>query len=280
MLQPILNSINIYPLKSAGGISLQKTEMVQRGLAFDRRWMIVDDSGKFISQRTHPSLALLQIRLENHKMLLNAPIMPELSLPLFPQNGVEHKVEIWGDRCAAWSAGQQAAQWISEYLAENSEIVFMPDHSNRPVDPNYAPGQYQTAFSDGFPLLLISESSLADLNLRLPEAITMNRFRPNLVLKNAEPYAEDNWKMIKIGNCIFQIVKPCSRCILTTVDPTTGEFSGKEPLKTLAAYRKLNGKVLFGQNLIALKLGLLEVGMPVEITAFSQTESRKTVNNQ
>jgi len=121
------------------------------------------------------------------------------------------------------------------------------------------------AFSDGFPLLLISESSLFDLNRRVPEVITMKRFRPNLVVKNTDPYQEDNWEAIKIGDCELQIVKPCSRCVLTTVDPETGKLSGREPLKTLAKYRKFNGEVVFGQNLIPRSSGKLEVGMKVEV---------------
>jgi len=141
----------------------------------------------------------------------------------------------------------------------------MPDHSKRPVDPDFTVDEKQVAFSDGFPLLLISEASLNELNSRLPESVAMKRFRPNLVVKDTEPYAEDSWKKIIIGECEFHVVKPCSRCILTTVDPETGEFSGKEPLRTLATYRKLNGKVMFGQNLIATKIGKLEVGMSVEI---------------
>jgi uncharacterized protein YcbX len=144
-------------------------------------------------------------------------------------------------------------------------MVFMPYHSNLPVDPDFAVDENQVAFSDGFPLLLISESSLSDLNNRLPESVAMKRFRPNLVVKNTKPYEEDSWKKIKIGECEFNVAKPCSRCVLTTVDPETGEFSGKEPLRTLATYRKHNGNVLFGQNLIGTKMGKLEVGMTVEI---------------
>jgi hypothetical protein len=141
----------------------------------------------------------------------------------------------------------------------------MPDHSNRPVDPDYTVGENQVSFSDGFPFLLISEASLNDLNKRLPESVAMMRFRPNLVVKNTEPFEEDFWKFIRIGDCELQVVKPCSRCVLTTVDPETGKFSGKEPLRTLATFRKENGKVLFGQNLLATKMGEMEVGMPVEI---------------
>ena len=185
--------------------------------------------------------------------------------PCCQNKDVSEEVEIWGDRCEAWVANQQSTRWISEYLGKNCKIVFMPDNSNRLVDPDHSLGDHQIAFSDAFPLLLISEASLKDLNLRLPETFSMNRFRPNLVVNNTEPYEEDTWKLIKIGDCELQIVKPCSRCVLTTVDPETGEFSGKEPLRTMASYRKQNGKVLFGQNLIAQKLERLEVGMLVKI---------------
>ena len=265
MAQPVLSALNIYPLKSASGISLQNSGMVQRGLSHDRRWMVVDDSGQFLSQRTSPRMALVQSQLIDQTLTLNAPGMTELRLPLLPKEGVSEEVEIWGDRCEAWVTNQQSTRWISKYLRKSCKIVFMPDHSNRPADHDYTSGDHQVAFSDAFPLLLISEASLKDLNQRLPETFSMNRFRPNLVVNNTEPYEEDTWKLIKIGDCELQIVKPCSRCVLTTVDPETGEFSGKEPLRTLASYRKQNGKVMFGQNLITQKLGRLKVGMTVQI---------------
>ncbi|GIT07213.1 MAG: hypothetical protein CM1200mP30_08430 [Pseudomonadota bacterium] len=183
----------------------------------------------------------------------------------FKKKGKPQMVEIWGDRCEALTADKQAESWISDYLGKRCNFVFMPEHSNRQVDSDYAIGRNQVAFSDGFPLLLISEASLLDLNSRVPEEITMKRFRPNLVVKNTDPYQEDNWEAIRIGDCELQIVKPCSRCVLTTVDPENGEFSGREPLQTLAKYRKFNGKVVFGQNLIPLSSGKIEVGMKVQI---------------
>ena len=265
MPQPVLSQLNIYPLKSAAGITLESAMLDRRGLVYDRRWMVVDDSGKFMTQRSIPRMALINTELVGQTLTLNAPRMSELSLPLFPTKGESQEVEIWGDRCEAWTTNPQSKLWISEYLGKSCNIVFMPDHSNRPVDPDYAPVQNQVSFSDGFPLLLISESSLSDLNNRLPESVAMKRFRPNLVVKNTKPYEEDSWKKIKIGECEFNVAKPCSRCVLTTVDPETGEFSGKEPLRTLASYRKVNGNVMFGQNLIGTKMGKLEVGMTVEI---------------
>jgi len=261
----VLSQLNIYPLKSAGGLALANANLDRRGLVHDRRWMVVDDSGEFISQRTFPRMALINTELVSQMLILNAPRMPELCMPLYPTEGTSQEVEIWGDRCEAWTATPQSSSWISQYLGKSCKIVFMPDHSNRPVDPDFAVDENQVAFSDGFPLLLISESSLSDLNNRLPESVAMKRFRPNLVVKNTKPYEEDSWKKIKISECEFNVAKPCSRCVLTTVDPETGEFSGKEPLRTLASYRKVNGNVMFGQNLIGTKMGKLEVGMTVEI---------------
>ena len=265
MTHPELSDIIVYPIKSASEISLKNSILEQRGLAHDRRWMVVDDSAQFISQRTSPEMALLKTEIDEPTLRLNAPGMAELLLPLFQKEGTPQMVEIWGDRCEALTADKQAESWISDYLGKRCNFVFMPDNSNRQVDQDYAIGRNQVAFSDGFPLLLISEASLLDLNSRVPEEITMKRFRPNLVVKNTDPYQEDNWEAIRIGDCELQIVKPCSRCILTTVDPETGELSGREPLKTLANYRKFNGKIVFGQNLIPRSSGKLEVGMKVEI---------------
>ena len=265
MSQPVLSQLNIYPLKSARGISLEKTITEVRGMAHDRRWMVVDDSGQFMSQRTYPNMALINTSLSTQTLNLNAPGMSKLFLPLIPIEGKSQEVEIWNDLCEAWTANAQATTWISEYIGKSCTIVYMPDHSNRHVDADYAIGENQVSFSDAFPLLLISEASLNDLNSRLPESVTMDRFRPNLVVKNTAPYEEDSWKKIIIGECEFNVVKPCSRCILTTIDPENGKFSGKEPLRTLATYRKVNGKVMFGQNLIPTIKGKLKVGMPIEI---------------
>ena len=265
MADPELSEIIVYPIKSASEIYLKNSNLEQRGLVHDRRWMVVDDSAQFITQRTSPEMALLKTEIIDSTLRLSAPGMEILELSLLQTEGIPQIVEIWGDRCEALAADKNTERWISHYLGKKCNLVFMPDHSNRKVDQDDVIGQNQVAFSDGFPLLLISESSLYDLNSRVPEEISMKRFRPNLVVKNTAPYQEDNWNTIRIGECELQIVKPCSRCVLTTVDPETGEFSGREPLKTLAKYRKLNGEVVFGQNLISLSMGKLEVGMKVEI---------------
>ena len=265
MSDPEISGIIVYPIKSASQISLKISFLEQRGLINDRRWMVVDYSAQFITQRTSPEMALLKTEIVDRTLRLNAPGMTELKLPLILTEGKPQTVEIWGDRCEAIAANKQAEIWISDYLGKNCNFVFMPDKSNRQIDRDYAIGGNQLAFSDGFPLLLISESSLLDLNSRVPEGIAMKRFRPNLVVKNTTPYQEDTWKDIRIGDCELRIAKPCSRCVMTTVDPETGKFSGREPLKTLAKYRKFNGEIVFGQNLIPRSLGKLEVGMKVEI---------------
>ena len=265
MADPELSEIIVYPIKSASEISLKNSFLEQRGLTHDRRWMVVDKSARFITQRTSPKMALLKTKIFDSTLRLSAPGMSELKLPLFKIEGIPKMVEIWGERCEALLADKQSESWISEFLGEKCNFVFMPDHTNRQVDQKYAIGKNQVAFSDGFPLLMIPESSLKDLNSRIPEEISMKRFRPNLVVKNTLPYQEDNWRVIRIGECELQIAKPCSRCVLITVDPETGKFSGREPLKTLAKYRKFNGEVVFGQNLIPRSSGKIEVGMKIEI---------------
>ena len=182
MTHPELTEIIVYPVKSASEISFNNSILEQRGLAHDRRWMVVDDSAQFITQRTSPEMALLKTKIVDRTLLLNAPGMTELKLPLLQTEGMPQMVEIWGDKCEALAADKQAKTWISDYLRKRCNFVFMPNHSNRQIDQDYAIGKNQVAFSDGFPLLLISESSLFDLNSRVAEEISMKRFRPNLVV--------------------------------------------------------------------------------------------------
>ncbi|MBG56586.1 MAG: MOSC domain-containing protein [Deltaproteobacteria bacterium] len=265
MMPPELSKIFVYPVKSASEISLNNSILGERGLLNDRNWMVVDNYSRFISQRSCPKMALLKPEIVGGTLRLSAPGMEGLELPLFQKEGKTQMVEIWRDRCEALFANKQPEKWISDFLGKKCNFVFMPNQSDRQVEQKYAIGKNKVAFSDGFPLLLISESSLEDLNGRIDEKISMKRFRPNLVVKNTIPYQEDDWKSIRIGDCVLQLVKPCSRCVLTTVDPETGEKSGREPLKTLAKFRKLNGEIIFGQNLIPSSLGTIEVGMKVEI---------------
>jgi hypothetical protein len=173
-------------------------------------------------------------------------------------------VTVWDDKCQAFDAGEDAAAWLSRYLLTKCRLVYFPDNEFRQVDLNYANKGEKTAFSDGFPLLLISQASLDDLNSRLVLHVAMNRFRPNIVVNGCLPFAEDLWKIIRIGNVTYRLVKPCSRCVIPSINIETAERE-EEPIKTLAHYRKRDNKIFFGQNVIADVTGDIKVGMKVEV---------------
>ncbi len=262
--RPHLSEIYIYPVKSVGGISLQKAEVDSRGLRYDRRWMVVDETGTFLSQRRFPKMATITAAMDEHRLRLSAPDMPDITVPLKTPPVRQFEVRIWKDICLAYSCGTETGEWFSEILKLRCRLVYMPDESDRPADPAYSPVKTQVSFADAFPFLIISRASLDDLNSRLKEKLPMNRFRPNLVFSGTSAYAEDYWKLIRIGDVRLHVVKPCSRCVITTTDQKTGK-TGREPLKTLATYRKVGDKVYFGQNAIQDNEGTLQVGYSLEI---------------
>jgi uncharacterized protein YcbX len=257
-----LTGLSIYPIKAARGIALAESEVDDFGLRYDRRWMVVNASGEFLSQRTHPRLALVSATIEGDTLRITAPEMPPLETPLHPKETVRSRVAVWGDICSAIWLGESAAGWFSEFLDCVCSLVYMPERAVRPAAPAYAPAGTRVSFADGFPFLLISEESLSDLNRRLAEPVPMNRFRPNLVVAGGEPYGEDEWAEIEIGDLALRVVKPCGRCMVTTTDQATAE-RGKEPLRTLATYRNRDGEVMFGQNVVHHGRGRLHVGDPV-----------------
>jgi MOSC domain-containing protein len=254
-----LTALNIYPIKSTHGIALAESEVDGFGLRYDRRWMVVDGSGQFLSQRSHSRLALVIPSIQGDKLRVDAPGMPTLEVPLHPSSTVATRVVVWDDVCSASWVGERAAEWFSGFLGCGCSLVYMAEDAVRPADPVFAPAGSRVSFADGFPFLLISEESLADLNRRLAEPLPMNRFRPNLVVAGGEPYDEDRWTNFEIGGIRLRVVKPCGRCVVTTTDQTTGK-RGKEPLRTLATYRKRDGEVMFGQNVVHDGSGLLRVG--------------------
>jgi len=264
-----LSQIYIYPIKSAGGIALSKAQVSDRGLQYDRRWMLVDEQGKFLTQRQFPQMALIQVQLGEDALVVEAPNQPSLSIPLNYKSDQRLPVQVWNDICEAIPLTQEISCWFSEFLHIPCQLVYMPEDSIRPIDPNYANPSESVSFADGFPFLLISEASLQDLNQRLEQPVPMNRFRPNLVISGCEAFAEDSWRQIRIGSLPFRVVKPCSRCTITTVNQSQG-IRGKEPLATLANYRLRNGKIYFGQNVIQEQLGTLRVGDEVEIKGFGE----------
>jgi uncharacterized protein YcbX len=256
-----LTSLHVYPVKSARGLSPTEWEAGERGFEGDRRFMIVDREGHFWSQRTVPRMALIDALPEGDRLRLSAPGL-SLEVPLRPAAGEPRRVEVWGDEMDALSLGPEAARALSEFLEGACELVYMPDESRRQVNPDYAPPGLTVGFADGFPYLLTTTASLAEL-ARLGGDVPMDRFRPNLVVEGAAPFEEDGWGEITVGEVCFRVVKPCARCPIPNVDQRTGE-RGLEPTRTLAQHRKRDGQVWFGQNLIALGRGRLRVGDPVK----------------
>lgn len=243
----------IYPIKSLKGINQDKVQLEKRGFRYDRRWMLVDNNNRFISQRQFPKMALIEPELSEFGVSVRAPDMPVLIIP-YPDSQLEmyEEVEVscWKDHIKAQHINTAIDNWFSEFLDTDCQLVFMPEDCERLVDTDFAKNQEVTSFSDGFPELIISEASLEDLNVRVDIKLSMNRFRPNIVIKGCEPYGEDTLGHFKINGIDFYAVKPCSRCVVTTVNPETGVKESKEPLATLATFRKKDHKVFFGQNLL------------------------------
>lgn len=255
-----------YPIKSCRGTALQEAIVDARGIVDDRRYMIVDATGRFLTQRELPRLALVAPSIDGPRLHLSAPDMPPLTL--YPTaDGIRRDVVIWHDACAATDQGDDVSSWLSAFLAVPCRLVRMADDVVRRVDARYAGANDQVGFADGFPLLLTSEASLDDLNGRLETSLPMDRFRPDIVVDGFVPYEEDGWSRIRIAGIVFGVVKPCARCPITTVDQQTAERA-KEPLRTLATYRSVPGRgVMFGQNLVHDRDGVIRVGDEVELVA-------------
>lgn len=255
----VVSELNIYPIKSCGGMAVTEAVVVERGFQYDRRWMVTDLNGTFLTQRNHPKLALAATRLNSTHFILSSPGMEEIRIPLELSEGEALSTEIWGSRVDALRGPREANEWFSTLLGIPCLLVHMPGASIRPVSHSSASKTDHIAFPDAFPVLVISEASLDDLNSRLAQPVPMNRFRPNIVVRGCGPYEEDAWKDLRIGALNFFGAKPCDRCVTTTVDQSTG-IKGTEPLRTLSAYRSRNGGVYFGQNLIHRSRGVLRLG--------------------
>ncbi len=262
-----VTEINIYPIKSTRRIALNESEVLPRGLPWDRRWMLVDEDSKFITARRHPSLAMVQTEIDGDSLVVAADAGGVLHLPLYPGQRETIPVTVWRDSVDAVVTNPEADAWFSDYLGLSCRLVQMTDDLTRGVDQDYGQPDDEVSFADGFPMLLITEASLADLNSRLDNPVDMRRFRPNLVVDGDAPYAEDGWQRFRVGEVEFEGVKNCSRCVFTTVDPDRGIKSpDKEPLHTLSTYRRRpEGGVFFGQNLIPRGSGVIRVGDSVSL---------------
>jgi uncharacterized protein YcbX len=269
-----LSEINVYPIKSLGGISLKNAVIENRGLQYDRRWMLINEKNKFLTQREFPKMATISVQISEKGLQVSSDGQT-LLIPFGVDTNETASVKIWSSRCRANVYGNQTNEWFQDVLQTDCRLVRMHDESRRKVNYFYAVHKDDAvSFADAYPFLIIGENSLADLNSRLEKPVSMNRFRPNFVVSGAEPFAEDNWKKIKIGKCEFHVVKPCARCVITTIDQEKGIKQGVEPLKTLASFRiptrSVKRKILFGQNLIAENTGeTLNVGDKIEVLEVS-----------
>ncbi len=264
-----LTAIHIYPVKALGGISLETSGLTPRGLKHDRRFMVVDADGKFVTQREVPKMATVWMELDNDEVIFSAPDMDSVSVPAEPREQPARSVRVWSSQVAAHTVSAEADAWLSRYLGFDARLVYMPDSSARPINPDYAKNGEIVSFADGYPLLIASEESLADLNARIvaagASAIPMNRFRPNLVIRGGDAFGEDRLGEIRIGDAVFRAVKPCTRCQVTITDQATGEVRAPEPLRTLTTYRQSPTGVMFGMNLIPITLGTVRLGDPVSL---------------
>lgn len=261
MTPPILASLHCYPIKSVGGFALQEARLTDRGLAHDRRWMLVDGAGRFLTQRELPAMACLRTEPGPRGFtVIDRRDEERMHIPWTLEEGPEPEVDVWGTRVRAREAPSGWSAWFSDRVGGAVRLVHMPGTAHRPIDERYARGL--SSFSDGFPYLIVSQASVDALNERLDVPVPVDRFRPNLVIGGGTPHQEDGWREVRIGTARFSLVKPCSRCIITTTDQRTGE-RGREPLRTLATYRTVHGKVHFGMNAVADAEGNVRVGDPV-----------------
>lgn len=251
----VISSLHVYPVKSCAGISLQQSLLTETGLEHDRRWMLVKPDGYFLTQRELPAMALIQPSIKGQGIELTAPDMPVLRVQ-GTGNSTTREVAIWRDVCLAFDEGDEAAEWFSTFLQQPVRLVRFNDERVRHSNHDWT-GEHDAAnhFSDGFPVLVISSASLADLNSRLETKLPMNRFRPNIVIDGVDAYIEDATEELKGEDSSLRLVKPCTRCKITTTNQATGKVEGDEPLLALAKYRRslaLKG-VLFGQNAVIIR---------------------------
>jgi len=260
----LLIEIWIYPIKSLGGIRVKTAKVFEKGLKFDRRWMLIDSENNFMTQRFYPKMALFKLQIQSRWFFQSKFKITygkdSISLSLnhsFISKPI--KAIIWDDQVEVYEVDPHYSNWFSNRLGMPCKLVSFPENNSRLVDERYQINHENVSLADAYPLLLIGEQSLADLNTRLEMAVPMNRFRPNLVFTGGVPYEEDRWRKFSVGKNKFAAVKPCARCVLTTVNQDTAE-KGIEPLATLSKYRKQDNKVLFGQNLIAINHGEIHEG--------------------
>ncbi len=266
MFKLVVSSIYIYPIKSLGGVSLTHSLIEERGLQYDRRWVLTDSTGLFITQRKYPILSLLQVNMADDVITVFHKDNPnhQISFGIAQQIGEKVNVTIWDDLTKGIEVETRVSNWFSDYMNMQVKLMRMPEHERRSVDPRYANNDEIVSFADAYPCLIIGQSSLDELNAKLEKPVLMDRFRPNIVFTGGEPHAEDSICDFEIDTISFSAVKPCARCVLITIDQQKGTKSA-EPLKTLSKYRTFNNKIMFGQNLIHNGSGIIKIGAEIKI---------------
>ena len=255
-----ISGLFIYPVKSLGGINITASEVTDRGLKYDRRWMLVDEDNLFLTQRKNHQMALIGYKIDGGCLeFFHKPTGDSIKIGLEETLEENLDVIVWNDKVHSKRVSLLADKWFSKHLEIKCKLVFMPDDSVRPVDTRFAKNNEITSLSDGYPFLIIGQASLDDLNSRLEQKLFMDRFRPNIVFTGETPFEEEKMSSFVVGNIKFYGVKPCARCVITTINPETAAKS-EEPLRTLSYYRMKNNKVLFGMNLLHEGNGVLTVG--------------------
>lgn len=264
-----VSEINIYPVKGLGGITQTQAMLTTRGLAHDRRFMVVDADHEFVSQREFPKMATIWCETIGETLELACADHDAITVDLAPRALPTRTVRVWSSHVHAHTVSAHADEWLSNVLGFDARLVYMPDSSERRCNPEFAKNNEIVSFADGYPVLITNEESLADLNARIAtnggQAVPMNRFRSNIVVRGADAWAEDRWHEIIIGDAVLRAAKPCGRCQVTTTDQASGEVRGPEPLKTLSTFRDSSFGVLFGMNLVPVTLGRIRVGDTVTL---------------
>lgn len=258
MVDHIVSGINIYPIKSLGGIALEQAEVKKEGFEWDRRWMLVDREGNFLTQREDHRLALFTCRLESGSLIVNHA-HDEIEILTHQLTEKVLKVKVWSSLLKAQEVDPKLNRWFSEKLDKECFLVRMTEISHRDKHFDQPPFKTSLSFADGYPYLLLGEGSMKELNSRLEESLPIDRFRANIVFTSNQAHVEDEWSDISLGSAKLKVIKPCARCVVTTIDQQSGN-KGKEPLKTLAGYRKKNNKIYFGANTIMLESGIIRLG--------------------
>ncbi len=261
-----VTQLRVYPIKSLPGISLDSVNVLPKGFEFDRRFMLVDENGIAITQRTHPVMSLFNVAMGNNELLVRMT-NESVTIPLSPSTGTEFTATIWNDTVTTIEPDAHLSEWFSNHAGVRCKLVFFPEGNPRRVDPRYDTNENHVSLADAYPVLVVGQASLDELNRRLDTQVSMTRFRPNIVFSGGEPFEEDNWGDFRIGQGTFKAVKPCDRCVLINVNPESGE-KGSEPLRTLTTFRKQGNKVLFGQNVLVVSASKINVGDEISIESY------------